>query len=84
MEGLLLVGIAILAGFLGGKLSPEQTDRIGAAIGLSLLDRTHRRNYDTLIRNLTAGQSFDQAFAAAFRATPTQFVDSWMKWARGG
>ncbi|MGI9473045.1 MAG: c-type cytochrome domain-containing protein, partial [Rubripirellula sp.] len=70
--------------FLDGKLTPEQTDRLGAAILSSMLDRGQRRSFDGLLRNLDAGKSFDQAFAESFRATPTQFVETWIRWARGG
>jgi hypothetical protein len=70
--------------FLDGKLSPEQTDRIGAAIATSMLDRTHRRNFDAMLRSLDDGKPFNQAFLESFRATPAEFVESWMKWARGG
>jgi hypothetical protein len=70
--------------FLENKLTPEQTDRIGAAIASSLLDRTHRRNFDALLRYIGSGKPFDQAFLEAFRATPANFIDTWMKWARGG
>ena len=70
--------------FLEEKLTPEQSDRIGAAVAASLLDRTHRRNFDALLRNLDEGKPFERAFLEAFRATPTEFIDAWMKWARGG
>ncbi len=70
--------------FLDGKLTPEQTDRIGAAIASSMLDRTQRRNFDLLLRNLSGGKPFEQAFMEAFRATPEAFVDTWFRWIRGG
>jgi hypothetical protein len=79
--------LAAMAGakqFLDGELSPQQTDRIGAAIAASLLDRTHRRNLDALLRNLAGGKPFERAFSEAFRAAPAEFVESWMRWARGG
>ncbi|MGB7328918.1 MAG: c-type cytochrome domain-containing protein, partial [Rubripirellula sp.] len=69
--------------FLTGKLTPEQSDRIGAAIATSLLDRTHRRNFDRCMKFLSEGASFNQAFQQSFGATPTAFVDAWMKWVRG-
>jgi mono/diheme cytochrome c family protein len=70
--------------FLEGKLPPEQTDRIGAAIAATMLERTQRRNFDALLRSLDEGKSFDQAFLEAFRATPEAFVGAWMRWVRGG
>ncbi|MFK8114119.1 MAG: c-type cytochrome domain-containing protein [Rubripirellula sp.] len=69
--------------FLEGKLTPEHTDRIGAAIASSMLG-SYRRNYDNLLRNLQKGQPFNQAFFAAFRATPIEFVQSWVQWATAG
>lgn len=70
--------------FLDGKLTPEQSDRVGAAIMMSMLDRGQRRNFDALLRNLDGGKPFEQAFVESFRATPQQFVETWMRWARGG
>ncbi len=69
--------------FLDGKMTPEQSDRIGAAIVSSVLGN-QRRNFDSLMRNLDDGKSFDQAFLESFRATPAEFIEAWMKWARGG
>ncbi|QDT03035.1 Planctomycete cytochrome C [Rubripirellula lacrimiformis] len=69
--------------FLDGKLTPEQSDRIGAAIAASLLDRTHRRNFDRCLRLLDQGKSFDQAFSESFGVTKEAFVDAWAKWAKG-
>jgi hypothetical protein len=79
-----LAAMASAKSFLKGELSPQQTDRIGAAIAASLLDRTHRRNFDALLRNLAGGKPFEQAFTEAFGAAPAEFVQSWMRWARGG
>lgn len=70
--------------FLDGKLTPEQTDRIGTAIATSILDRTHRRSFDNLLRQLQGGKPFKQAFFGAFRATEQEFVEAWTRWARGG
>jgi hypothetical protein len=65
--------------FLEGKLPPEQTDRIGAALAATLLDRSLRRGFDSMVRLLEEGRSFDQAFQGAYRATPQQFLEAWMK-----
>ena len=70
--------------FLDGKLSPEQTDRIGSLLATTMLDRQRRRNFDALIRGLGEGQKFDDAFQESFRATPKDFVDAWIRWVRGG
>ncbi|MEM8666858.1 MAG: c-type cytochrome domain-containing protein [Planctomycetota bacterium] len=69
--------------FLDGKLSPEQTDRVGAAIANSMLERTRRRNFDNMLRNLNAGKPFEQAFTEAFGATPELYVQTWFRWLRG-
>ena len=69
--------------FLDGKLSPEHTDLIGGMIVSTMMDRTHRRNFDALIRLLGNGQSFDQAFPASFGVRPEDFVKNWITWVRG-
>lgn len=69
--------------FLEGKLSPAHSDRIGSAIAATILDRTFRRGFDLLIKNLEDGKAFDQAFEASFRATPAAFVDAWIRRVRG-
>ncbi len=69
--------------FLDGKLTPEQTDRIGAAISTSLLDRTHRRNFDKCLRLLGEGKSFEKAFGESFGVSTQAFVESWIQWVRG-
>ncbi|KAA1259877.1 Planctomycete cytochrome C [Rubripirellula obstinata] len=68
--------------FLDGKMSPEQADRIGAAIATTLLSRNQRRNYDQLLQELEKGGSFETAFAKVFRATPKEFIDTWLKYVR--
>ena len=70
--------------FLEGELSPEQSDRIGAAIMRAMTDRSYRRQFETLMRGLNAGVAFDEAFQRAFRGTPEQFVQTWMQWAKRG
>ncbi len=70
--------------FLEGKLSPAQSDRIGSAIVSTMLERSLRRSFDALIRNLEAGKPFDQAFQEAFRGTPNDFVAAWISGFRGG
>lgn len=62
---------------------PEHTDLIGGMIVGTMMDRTHRRNFDALIRLLGNGQSFDQAFPASFGVRPEDFVKNWITWVRG-
>jgi mono/diheme cytochrome c family protein len=68
--------------FLGGKMSPKQADRIGAAIATTLLSRNQRRNYEQLLRELEKGSSFEKVFTKVFRATPQAFIDAWLKYVR--
>ena len=70
--------------FLDGKLSPEHTDLIGGMIVSTMLDRTHRRSFDTLMRLLGDGQGFEQSFVASFGVRPEDFVKNWTTWVRGG
>ncbi len=69
--------------FLDGKMAPEHTDRIGAAIAASLLDRAYRRSFDTMLRRLEGGAPFEQAFTQSFNAPPDLFVGNWLKFVRG-
>ena len=68
--------------FLGGKMSPEQADRIGAAIANTMLSRNQRRNYDQLLRELKKGTAFDAAFTTVFRMNPKAYIDAWLKYVR--
>jgi hypothetical protein len=70
--------------FLEGKLPPEQTDRVGAALASAMMDRTLRRNFDMLIRSVEEGMPFEEAFQQSFRATPTEFVEAWLSRVRSG
>ena len=69
--------------FLDGKLSPEQTDRIGAAIVATMLDRSYRRSFDALVRYLDDGKSFEQAFQESFGGSANDFVAAWLQGVRG-
>lgn len=69
--------------FVDGKMTPQQSDRIGAAIATSLMDRTNRRNFDRCLQMLDGGQSFDDAFTASFDVSPIAFIDAWLTWVRG-
>ncbi len=42
------------------------------------------RGFSTLVRRLQAGQEFEQAFAAAFRASPEQLAAAWIRRAASG
>lgn len=68
--------------FLGGKMSPQDTDRIGSAVANTLLNRGHRRKFSQLLRRLDQGGEFNAAFTAVFGAAPEAFVSVWMTHAR--
>lgn len=63
-------------------LPPEQSDLVGYAVGTQIL-KSQRRQYDTLLKNLDKGESFEDAFVAAFGGTPADYIDRW-KPATGG
>ena len=64
--------------FLAGKLTPEQSDRVGAALATTFLDRSYRRKFDQLLRQLGQGSPFDDSFEMVFGVTTTTFVDAWL------
>ncbi len=64
--------------FLDGKLPPNQTDRIGAAVASSLLDRPLRRTFEQLLGNLDSETKFEDAFVQAFGLEPVDFLDRWL------
>lgn len=63
--------------FLDGKLSPRQTERIGAAIAASMLVGKRRRGFDRTIQQLADGKPFAEAFAAAYGMTLANYIDAW-------
>jgi hypothetical protein len=65
--------------FLEGKLTAEQSDRIGAAVAATMIDRNQRRQFDLLLRSLDEGVAFQQAFQQAFRMSPTDYIDRWIR-----
>ena len=69
--------------FLGNKLTPVQSDRIGAALVSKMMDRDNRRKFDACLRSLGQGMPFESAFAQAFRAPVNTWINSWLAWARG-
>lgn len=70
--------------FLDGKMTPEQTDRIGAAIATSMLTGNYRRGFDGMLRRMESGGPFDQAFQQSFNMPVEAFVNNWLRFARGG
>ncbi len=69
--------------FLGNRLTPVQTDRIGAAMVSFMMDRKNRKNFDNCIRSLSSGTPFESAFAQAFRAPVNTWIDNWLRLAKG-
>lgn len=70
--------------FLDGKMTPGQTDRIGAAIANTLVTGNYRRGFDGMVRRLESGAPFDRSFIASFNMPVEAFVSGWLKFARGG
>lgn len=69
--------------FLDGKMTPQQTDRIGAAIATTMLAGNYRRGFDRMLRSLDSGVSFDQAFVQGFNLPPEAFVTNWLQYMTG-
>ena len=69
--------------FLDGKLTPEQSDLVGAAVMATMLDSTQRKYYDKLMREIASGSPFDAAFAQTFQVSVVNYVDAWLKRVRG-
>ena len=69
--------------FLDGKMTPSQSDQIGAAIMTSILDAKQRKYFDKLIRQLDGGTSFPAAFTGSFGVPVATYVDGWLRYARG-
>ncbi len=66
--------------FLKGQLTPERADLLSFGIGMQMLDRGSRRQFDQLMKALAEGLAFDQAFETAFRGPPQAYVDAWLKY----
>jgi len=64
-------------------LAPEQTDLVGYAIATLIL-KSQRRQYDSLLKNLDKGDSFADAFTSAFGGSPAEFIDRWKPALAGG
>ena len=69
--------------FIDGKMTPEQSDRVGAAIATRLMDRTNRRNFDRCLQLLEDGKTFEAAFTETFGVSPAAFIEAWLTWVRG-
>ncbi len=70
--------------FLEGKLTPEQADRIGAALATTMIDRTRRRQFDGLLRELDSGTPFATAFTKSFGVNESDYINAWLRMVRGG
>ncbi|QEG42773.1 c-type cytochrome domain-containing protein [Roseimaritima ulvae] len=66
--------------FLKGRLTPERADLLSFGLGMQMLDRGSRRQFDQLMKSLSEGLAFDQAFEKAFRGPPQAYVDAWLKY----
>lgn len=68
--------------FFAGKLAPERADLIAAAVCDSFLTRQKRRGFDTVIRHLSEGKKFNDAFLAGMGVSPTDYFDAWLQWVK--
>lgn len=64
--------------FLAGKLTPDQSDRLGTAIVSTMLDRSRRRQFDAMLGELQTGAAFDAAFTRSFGLNIGAYVDAWL------
>lgn len=60
--------------FLDGRMSPQRTEAIGAAVASRMIDRSSRPTFNKMMRNISAGKPFDVAFATAYNMTIEQYV----------
>ncbi len=68
--------------FLNNRLTPEQADSFGAALAMSMLDRSRRKSLDGTLRALVEGKPFEQAFLTGFGVPPEAYIDQFLKFAR--
>lgn len=68
--------------FLEGKLPPEVSDRVGAAISLSLISKKQRKKFSSMMRELKGGKSFEEAFLNQYRETPESYIQRWLAYAK--
>ena len=69
--------------FLEEKLTPEQSDLVGAAIMSTMLDAKQRKYFDKMMREISEGRPFEAAFAQSFQGSVAAYVDAWLKRVRG-
>ncbi|NNE01228.1 MAG: hypothetical protein HKN47_28270 [Pirellulaceae bacterium] len=69
--------------FLDGKLNPVHTDRLGAAMVSTMMDRKNRKQFDACLRSVADDVPFESAFAKSFRAPVNTWINNWLAWARG-
>jgi hypothetical protein len=62
--------------FLDGKMSPEESDFVGAAIASEMLGNSRRRSFDNMIRFLGDGKAFNESFKNAYGVSIEDFVQA--------
>jgi hypothetical protein len=65
--------------FSEGRLTPEQTDRIGTEIAASMLVGKRRRLLDRAMRRVVEGESFETAFTDAYGGPLADYIAAWWK-----
>ncbi|TWT92755.1 c-type cytochrome domain-containing protein [Stieleria varia] len=66
--------------FLENKMTAEHTDRVGAALAMTMLDRTRRSSLNAVLRALSAGEPFEVAFAKGFGGPPETYIENFRSW----
>jgi hypothetical protein len=64
--------------FITGGLSPEEADILSYGFARQQL-KPGSRSFQKVLEGLRAGQPFDRAFAAAYRAAPNQLAAAWVR-----
>jgi Planctomycete cytochrome C len=62
--------------FLDGKMSPEESDFVGAAVASEMLGSSRRKNFDNMIRLLGQGKPFNESFQMAYGGSIENFVQA--------
>ncbi len=62
------------ASYIKNELPPEQTDLIAYGIATALVAPNQRRQYDALLRKLSAGETFDRAFEETYGMPAADYI----------
>ncbi|TWT70416.1 Planctomycete cytochrome C [Crateriforma conspicua] len=65
------------------RLPAQQVDALSIAVAGAMMAPPRRRGFQTMIRQMNAGQPFESGFQGAYGVTVEAFVDAFLKWAKG-